>query len=51
LGQLIRRALEQEVEGKELGVEILEMAGELGISYYDAAYLAMAQKPNRTDRG
>jgi len=37
-----------ELEDEELGVEILDMAGELGIVYYDAAYLAMAQKLSKT---
>ena len=36
------------LEDEELGVEILNMAGEFGITYYDAAYLTMAQKLDKT---
>jgi len=36
------------LEDEELGTEILNVAGEFGITYYDAAYLTMAQKLNKT---
>lgn len=36
------------LEDEELGVKILNSASELGITYYDAAYLTIAQKLNRT---
>lgn len=36
------------LEDEELGTEILSVAGEFGITYYDAAYLTIAQKLNKT---
>jgi len=36
------------LEDDMMGRDILNMAGELGITYYDAAYLTMAQKLNKT---
>lgn len=36
------------LEDDELGTAILEMAGRLNITYYDAAYLIEAQRLNKT---
>jgi len=36
------------LEDEELGTAILNMAGRLSITYYDAAYLIEAQRLNKT---
>jgi len=36
------------LEDEELGTAILNMAGRLNITYYDAAYLIEAQRLNKT---
>lgn len=45
----ILRAMDVAVlEDEEMGVAILNMAGSLNITYYDASYLAEAQRLNKT---
>lgn len=42
------------LEGEDLGADVLELAGRLNITYYDAAYVAEAQRSEKilvTDDG
>lgn len=45
---ILRTMAIAKLEDEGLGVEILDVAGKLGITYYDSAYLTMAQRLGKT---